>query len=159
MAYRQLLQYREDLENPPLLVVCDFDIFEVHTNYTNTMKQVYKFSLADLIPNQPTATCKLAPLEVLRALFTDPERLKPKPRSRMRENSGKSPVTQVQNRGFWGCRRKSAETPVFMRVGRRFCPQLGPHLDFESKNGSFRGANSIVLARQGGDLSVIQDCS
>ena len=71
MAYRQLLQYREDLENPPLLVVCDFDIFEVHTNYTNTMKQVYKFSLADLIPNQPTATCKLAPLEVLRALFTD----------------------------------------------------------------------------------------
>ena len=67
MAYRQLLQYREDLENPPLLVVCDFDIFEVHTNYTNTMKQVYKFSLADLIPNQPTATCKLAPLEVLRA--------------------------------------------------------------------------------------------
>ena len=31
-AYRQLLQYREDLENPPLLVVCDLDRFEVHTN-------------------------------------------------------------------------------------------------------------------------------
>jgi len=26
-AYQQLLQYREDLENPPLLVVCDFDRF------------------------------------------------------------------------------------------------------------------------------------
>src|SRR6266542_3338583 len=26
-AYRQLLQYHEDLENPPLLVVCDFERF------------------------------------------------------------------------------------------------------------------------------------
>ena len=76
-AYLQLLQYREDLENPPLLVVCDLDRFEVHTNYTNTLKQVYKFNLADLIPNQASATCKLPPLEVLRAIFTDPNRLKP----------------------------------------------------------------------------------
>ena len=76
-AYKQLLQYREDLENPPLLVVCDFDRFEVHTNYTNTLKQVYKFNLADLIPNQPTASCSLAPLDVLRFLFTAPERLRP----------------------------------------------------------------------------------
>jgi type II restriction/modification system DNA methylase subunit YeeA len=76
-AYQQLLQYREDLENPPLLVVCDLERFEVHTNYTNTQKQVYAFDLADLIPNQPTATCKLSPFEVLRAVFTDPGRLKP----------------------------------------------------------------------------------
>src|SRR4029077_14023629 len=76
-AYQQLLQYREDLENPPLLVVCDLDRFEVHTNYTNTLKQVYKFTLTELIPNQPTATCLLPPLEVLRAVFTDPSRLKP----------------------------------------------------------------------------------
>src|SRR5206468_5944557 len=47
-AYSQLLQYREDLENPPLLVVCDLDRFEIHTNFTNTLKQVYKFNLADL---------------------------------------------------------------------------------------------------------------
>jgi hypothetical protein len=33
-AYKQLLDYREDLENPPLLVVCDMDRFEVHTNLT-----------------------------------------------------------------------------------------------------------------------------
>jgi len=76
-AYQQLLQYREDLENPPLLVVCDLDRFEVHTNYTNTQKKVFAFELADLIPNKPTATCALPPLEVLRALFTDPGRLKP----------------------------------------------------------------------------------
>jgi len=28
-----------------------------------------------------------------------------------------------------------------------------------SKNGSFRGANSIVLDRHGGDFPVIKDCS
>src|SRR3954470_4527466 len=47
-AYRQLLQYREDLGNPPLLVVCDLDRFEVHTNFTGTAKKVYAFSLEDL---------------------------------------------------------------------------------------------------------------
>ncbi len=78
-AYQQLLQYREDLENPPLLVVCDLDRFEVHTNYTNTQKQIYAFELADLVTNQPTETCKLPPLDVLRAVFTDPGRLKPGP--------------------------------------------------------------------------------
>ena len=76
-AYQQLLQYREDLENPPLLVVCDFDRFEVHTNYTNTQKQIFAFELADLVTNHPTETCKLPPLDVLRAVFTDPGRLKP----------------------------------------------------------------------------------
>src|SRR5438034_8093523 len=37
-AYRQLLEYREDLENPPLLVVCDMDRVQVHTNFTGTAK-------------------------------------------------------------------------------------------------------------------------
>lgn len=75
-AYRQLLQYREDLENPPLLVVGDLDRFEVHTNFTGTVKRVYAFALADLAANRPApATHGLAPLEVLRALFTAPERL------------------------------------------------------------------------------------
>ncbi len=43
-AYRQLRQYVEDLENPPLLVVCDLDRFEVHTNFTGTAKQVHRFT-------------------------------------------------------------------------------------------------------------------
>ena len=37
-AYLQLNQYREDLENPPLLVVCDTDRFQIHTNFTGTAK-------------------------------------------------------------------------------------------------------------------------
>jgi hypothetical protein len=68
-AYKQLLQYREDLENPPLLVVCDLDRFEVHTNFTGTVKRVYAFDLAGL--PEP------ANLDVLRRVFTDPESLRP----------------------------------------------------------------------------------
>ncbi len=68
-AYLQLLQYKDDLENPPLLIVCDLDRFEVHTNFTGTPKKVYRFSLADL--DEPEH------LRVLRAVFTTPDSLKP----------------------------------------------------------------------------------
>ena len=68
-AYSQLLLYREDLENPPLLVVCDMDRFEVHTNFTGTAKRVYAFDLAGL--------AEPANLDVLRKLFTEPEALRP----------------------------------------------------------------------------------
>ena len=47
-AYGQLLLYREALENPPLLVVCDLDRFEIHTNFTGTAKRVYAFDLDHL---------------------------------------------------------------------------------------------------------------
>ncbi|MBV9278986.1 MAG: class I SAM-dependent DNA methyltransferase [Chloroflexi bacterium] len=70
-AYRQLLQYREALENPPLLVVCDLDRFEVHTNFTNTPTVVHSFDLADL------ARDPKEPLRVLRAVMRDPEALRP----------------------------------------------------------------------------------
>jgi len=76
-AYEQLNEYREDLGNPPLLVVCDFERFEVHTNFTDTRKRVYAFSLDDLNRNHVTATCPLPPLDVLRALFGDYSVLRP----------------------------------------------------------------------------------
>jgi len=68
-AYQQLNLYREDLENPPLLVVCDLDRFEVHTNFTGTAKQVHRFDLSGLADP--------ASLDILRKLFTDPEALRP----------------------------------------------------------------------------------
>ncbi len=68
-AYSQLLLYREALENPPLLVVCDMDRFEVHTNFTASAKQKYEFDLAGLADR--------ANLDILRNLFTDPEALRP----------------------------------------------------------------------------------
>ncbi len=69
-AYRQLQLYRDDLENPPLLVVCDLDRVEVRTNFTGTAPDLYRFDLETL--DDP------ANLRVLRAVFTDPASLRPK---------------------------------------------------------------------------------
>ncbi len=66
-AYRQLLQYRESLDNPPLLVVSDLNRFEIHTNFTGTAKRVYDFDLAGLAEPKN--------LETLRRLFADPDAL------------------------------------------------------------------------------------
>ncbi len=48
-AYDQLQQYRESLENPPLLIVSDMAVIEVHTNFTDSVKKVYRFTLDDLL--------------------------------------------------------------------------------------------------------------
>ncbi|MBJ7597748.1 MAG: class I SAM-dependent DNA methyltransferase [Candidatus Dormibacteraeota bacterium] len=71
-AYQQLLQYREALENPPLLVVCDLDRFEIHTNFTNTTKRVHAFDLDGLL------TTPAEPLRLLRAVMTEPFKLQPR---------------------------------------------------------------------------------
>src|SRR3984957_9833080 len=68
-AYKQLLRYRESLQNPPLLVVCDFDRYIVKTNFNGTVQEVYEFTNDQI--DRPEN------LRTLRALFTDPEYLKP----------------------------------------------------------------------------------
>jgi type II restriction/modification system DNA methylase subunit YeeA len=68
-AYDQLLEYRADLENPPLLVVCDMDIIRVHTNFNNTPPRTHEITLATL--GQPHN------LEILRHVFFEPDQLKP----------------------------------------------------------------------------------
>jgi hypothetical protein len=68
-AYRQLLKYREALENPPLLVVSDIGRNEIHTNFTGTAKQVHTFTLAQI--GEPEN------LDILRKLFNDPKTLEP----------------------------------------------------------------------------------
>jgi hypothetical protein len=75
-AYSQLNGYREALGNPPLLVVCDLARFEIHTNFTNTVPRVYRFTLDDLAADPGD------PIRILRAVFTDPESLRP---TRLRE--------------------------------------------------------------------------
>ena len=73
-AYRQLLDYRESLGNPPLLVVSDMDAIEVHTNFTDTASAVRRVVLADLAAGgDRTAEA----LRVLRAVMDDPEALRP----------------------------------------------------------------------------------
>ena len=74
-AYRQLLDYREALENPPLLVVSDMDRIEVHTNFTNTRPSVHTVTLDDLATGgERTAEA----LHVLRAVMSEPAALRPR---------------------------------------------------------------------------------
>jgi hypothetical protein len=47
-AYQQLLLYKEDLDNPPVLVACDIANYEVHISYTGYKTRVEKFTNADL---------------------------------------------------------------------------------------------------------------
>ena len=68
-AYRQLCQYREALDSPPLLIVSDIARTEIHTNFTGTRKEVHVLPLADL--DKPEN------LDKLRRVFTDPESFKP----------------------------------------------------------------------------------
>lgn len=70
-AYQQLLQYRENLNNPPLLVVTDIDNWEIHTNFPNTEKRVYKFAHEEIASDSNA-------LKALRAMFDAPERLHPR---------------------------------------------------------------------------------
>src|SRR5438552_11132494 len=68
-AYRQLLRYRESLLNPPLLVVCDFDRYIVRTNFRGTVQEVHEFTNDQV--DRPEH------LKILRAVFSDPDFLKP----------------------------------------------------------------------------------
>jgi len=68
-AYDQLLLYREALENPPLLVVCDMDRIEIHTNFTATVSKTYEIRLNDL--DTPRN------IEIMRNLFHEPAKLRP----------------------------------------------------------------------------------
>jgi len=68
-AYDQLLRYRDALESPPLLVVCDLDRIVVHTNFTGTVSATYDIPLENL--GEPRN------IEILRAVFHNPEALRP----------------------------------------------------------------------------------
>lgn len=68
-AFTQLQNYAIALENPPLLIVSDMDRIRIHTNWTNTVQKVHDLALEDLTD--------AAKRDILKACFTDPERLKP----------------------------------------------------------------------------------
>ncbi|MCL4296531.1 MAG: class I SAM-dependent DNA methyltransferase [Anaerolineae bacterium] len=67
-AYQQLLQYREALENPPLLIVSDITSIVIHTNFTNTVKRVERLALDDLLTPEG--------IKKLRAAFYEPDYFK-----------------------------------------------------------------------------------
>jgi hypothetical protein len=81
-AYRQLQQYRESLQNPPLLITCDLERIIVHTNITSSVKQVFEITLDDIEANAwvssltPTLSQRereqaVKPLTLLRLIFNE----------------------------------------------------------------------------------------
>jgi type II restriction/modification system DNA methylase subunit YeeA len=68
-ALKQLMTYALALDNPPLLVVCDTNIIQIHTHFTNAPSEVHTISLDDI--GEPSN------LNKLRWLFTDPNKFIP----------------------------------------------------------------------------------
>lgn len=68
-AYQQLLLYRESLGNPPLLVTSDLQRIIIHTNFTNTVKQVIEIDFDRLESGDG--------LNLLQRVFYDPESFRP----------------------------------------------------------------------------------
>ena len=56
-AYQQLLQYREALQNPPLLIVSDIDRIVVHPNYVNRLNRPVEITLDDLLTPPASSGC------------------------------------------------------------------------------------------------------
>lgn len=69
-AYQQLLRYRENLDNPPLLIVTDIENWEIHTNFTGTVKRIHRFTNRDIASSQRIQ-------RMLRWLFDDPYQFHP----------------------------------------------------------------------------------
>jgi type II restriction/modification system DNA methylase subunit YeeA len=68
-ALKQLTDYALELENPPLLVVSDREIIEIHTAFTGYPDQPRRIAIADLLRPEH--------LQTLRWVFTEPEKLRP----------------------------------------------------------------------------------
>lgn len=68
-AHRQLLQYAGALENPPLLVTSDIERIAIRTNWNNAVSERHEVRLDEMADP--------ARLDVLKAVFSDPDRLRP----------------------------------------------------------------------------------
>ncbi len=74
-AYQQVIKYKDALENPPLLVVCDLNTIRIHTNFTNTTQKVYEVTLADLDAHNTERN--VSNLVLLAKMWTEPEWFRP----------------------------------------------------------------------------------
>ena len=68
-AYQQLQLYREDLENPPLLITSDIHTIIIHTNFNNYPTKKHIITFDELTTGDG--------VEKLRWVFYEPERFRP----------------------------------------------------------------------------------
>lgn len=69
-ALQQVQRYALALENPPLLVVCDLNNLQIHTNFTNTVCEIHTIALEEISTAQNQ--------QKLQWLFNQPDKFKPK---------------------------------------------------------------------------------
>src|SRR5882762_5989161 len=68
-ALKQILNYAGALANPPLLLTCDTDRIEIHTNWNDLVSTTIIIRLEELLDPER--------LQVLKNVFTNPDALKP----------------------------------------------------------------------------------
>jgi hypothetical protein len=68
-ALKQLLNYAGALANPPLLLTCDTDRIDIHTNWNDLVSTTISIKLEELLDPER--------LQILRNVFTNPDALKP----------------------------------------------------------------------------------
>jgi hypothetical protein len=103
-ALRQLKDYANALDNPPLLIVSDRLAFEIHTQFTGRPTETYRIALKDF--GDP------AQREILRRAFTDPASFQPKRTNR--------DITEAAAKAF-------ADVAERMRNERREPPERVAH--------------------------------
>ena len=103
-ALRQLKDYSDKLDNPPLLIVSDRLAFEIHTQFTGRPTETHSLALKDF--SDP------AKRELLRRAFTDPASFQPKRTNR--------DITEAAARAF-------ADVAERMRNERREPPERVAH--------------------------------
>lgn len=69
-ALKQLMMYALPLENPPLLVVSDRRVLEIHTHFTGTPSECHRVDLAQIV--RPEVQ------QLLRRLWTEPDAFRPR---------------------------------------------------------------------------------
>ncbi len=67
-AYAQVLSYRPNLDNPPLLIVCDFLEYRIYPQWPNLSSQPIKFFNKDLLDERNR--------DMLRWALTDPDKIR-----------------------------------------------------------------------------------
>jgi hypothetical protein len=72
-AYVQLLGYKDDLGNPPLLITSDLERIEIRTNFTSLSPVLKVVTLDDLAADDPSAA-----LALLRDVLVAPEEFRPR---------------------------------------------------------------------------------
>ena len=107
-AYTQLILYKGDLGNPPVLVACDIANYYVSIEFTGYRTRVEQFTNADL---QNAAT-----RDLLRLVFTKPEQLRPIERAETITEKAAKQLAHIarllEDRGF----APVDTAPFFMKV-------------------------------------------